>query len=79
MEEKESQARALLNGLLAQGAPCRLADLALKGDDLTALGLKGSRVGRTLNRLLEEVMEGRLPNRRDALLEAVKRFLPPEG
>ena len=77
--EDLSQARALLNGLLAQGAPCRLADLALKGDDLTALGLKGSRVGRTLNRLLEEVMEGRLPNRREALLAAVKRFLPPEG
>ncbi len=73
-----TQVRALLAELRSQGAPCRLADLNLKGDDLTALGLKGPQVGRILRWLLEQVMEERLPNRRKALLEAVKPFLSQE-
>ena len=57
-----------LDALLEQ-APCySLADLAVKGSDLSALGLRGPAVGRALNALLDAVIEGRADNRRDALL-----------
>ena len=57
--------------LLARGACYRLGQLAVTGTDLTALGLSGPRVGRTLDALLEAVIGGALPNDRAALLRAV--------
>ena len=49
--------------------PCfTLKDLAVKGDDLLALGLRGKAVGEALRMLLEAVMDGRVPNDREALL-----------
>ena len=42
----------------------------MNGDDLLALGLLGRRVGRTLEALLNRVMEDELPNEREALLDA---------
>ena len=64
----ESQARALL----AQ-APClTLADLAVDGRDLLALGYRGPALGRALRALLEEVLAGRLANEKGALLQWMK-------
>ena len=58
-----------LDALLAE-APCfTLKDLAVNGRDLTARGLKGEEVGRTLQALLEAVMDGRVENDKDALLK----------
>ena len=49
--------------------PCfSLKQLRINGSDLLALGLKGPAVGRTLNALLEEVMEGTTANLRGDLL-----------
>ena len=39
--------------------------------DLLALGLRGAEIGRALDFLLNEVVEGRLPNEQEALLAAV--------
>ncbi len=60
----------MLEDLLSAGACFSLRDLALRGSDLDALGLQGPAVGKTLRALLDEVMAGRLPNQREALLEA---------
>lgn len=50
-----------------------LRDLAVKGDDLLALGVApGKRVGELLQALLDGVIDGTLPNERDALLGRVK-------
>ena len=66
----ESQARALL----AQ-APClTLADLAVDGRDLLALGYRGPALGRALRALLEEVLAGRLANEKGALLQWMKGY-----
>ncbi len=53
-----------------------LADLQIKGDDLMALGLPaGKEIGVMLNALLEEVLDGNLPNEKETLLcEAKKRL-----
>ena len=55
--------------ILAQ-APClTLKDLAVNGRDAMVAGLSGPAIGRALNRLLDQVAEGILPNDRDILLE----------
>ena len=63
------QAADLARTILAQ-APClTLKDLAVNGRDAMAAGLSGPAIGRALNRLLDQVTEGTLPNDRDILLK----------
>lgn len=65
-----------LDALMAQNACFSLRQLAIGGRDLMAAGIpKGRMVGQTLAYLLEEVMEERLSNDRDALLAAAQSFL----
>ena len=45
-----------------------LSSLKISGADLLALGFKGKQIGDTLNKLLDEVIEERLPNEREALI-----------
>lgn len=65
----------LLELVLAEGACFSLRQLAAKGNDLTALGLRGPAVGRALEELLELVIDEKLPNERGMLLEYVKEKL----
>ena len=58
---------AALEHLIETDACVTVAQLAVNGRDLTALGIKGPAVGRTLERLLTEVIDG-APNDREALL-----------
>ena len=60
-----------LDAVLAEQACFSLKDLAVDGRDVMAAGLKGKAVGETLQALLEAVMDGRVPNERDALLAAL--------
>jgi len=53
---------------------CTLAQLAVTGNDLAALGLQGPAVGAMLEGLLERVMTGELPNQTQALLNAAKEM-----
>lgn len=55
---------------ILQEAEClSLRDLAVGGRELTALGFApGPELGATLNTLLEEVMDEKMPNERDSLL-----------
>ena len=59
---------ALIREIEAENACLRVADLAINGHDLMALGYTGRAIGETLNTLLEEVLEERLPNEGPALL-----------
>lgn len=65
----------LLDLVLESGACFSLRQLAVRGGDLTALGLRGPAVGRALNDLLELVIDEKLPNERGILLEYVKEML----
>ena len=51
-----------------EGVPFSLKQLAVKGDDLLALGLSGRAVGEALNTLLDQVVEGKMPNDKGLLL-----------
>ncbi len=53
----------------------RVTDLAINGDDLIAMGLKGRRIGQCLESLLLRVQEETLPNTREALLEQARKFI----
>ena len=60
---------ALLREMDAREGALTLKTLAVKGNDLMALGMApGRRVGETLNELLALVLSGELPNDREALL-----------
>jgi len=70
-EEIEARAAGLHSALenLIASQPCvTLKDLAVRGGDVTALGIRGKAVGECLNALLEQVMADRIPNDREALL-----------
>ena len=66
------QLRTLLDEIYAENACLSLKDLAVSGHDLMALGLTGKAIGRTLNYLLEQVMDETLPNDKETLLQAAQ-------
>lgn len=60
---------AVMDEIRAEDACLSLRTLAVGGDDLMALGIpKGKAVGQMLQILLDEVIEERLPNEKDALI-----------
>ena len=62
----------IVDEVLAAEQCFSLKHLAVGGRDLIEMGVpQGPEVGRILKLLLEQVIEGKLPNERDALLEAV--------
>lgn len=69
-EQLEQTARALLDA----GACLSLAQLEVDGRDATAAGLSGPAVGEALHRLLDGVLEGDFPNKRDVLLQQLNTF-----
>lgn len=61
-----------VEAIRAKRPPLALKDLAVKGDDLIAAGVRpGPDVGETLSRLLEEVLEDPARNTREYLLSRV--------
>lgn len=65
------QWEALIDAAAAEAACLSLKDLAVGGRDLIALGWPaGPELGRALDALLEDVVEGRLDNTREALIAA---------
>ena len=71
-KEQFPQIREILNQIQQENACFSLKDLSVNGHDLMALGITGRKVGETLNRLLEQVMDEKLPNEKNALMRAVK-------
>ncbi|MDR1565283.1 MAG: HD domain-containing protein [Oscillospiraceae bacterium] len=61
-----------LEEVIAEESCFSLKQLAVNGNDLIQLGLKGTEIGEALNQLLELVIEGAVENDRDVLLELVK-------
>lgn len=70
-----NELEACLDQVLAEGQAFTLKQLAVKGGDIIALGVPaGPSVGMILNQLLEAVMEERVPNDRDALIDLALRL-----
>ncbi len=67
----------VLEGLFAEEAPCfSVKSLAVNGRDILALGVKpGPAVGRVLDRLFNDVLDGLVPNERGPLLQKAAELL----
>ena len=70
--EAEKEILLRINEIIDNNECYSLATLAVSGSDLSAIGIKGKKIGETLNRLLNEVMEGTTANNKDDLLDKVK-------
>lgn len=68
-----AEAERIARGLLKKQACFSLRDLAVNGSDMLALGYRGADVGKVLDTLLAQVMDGVLPNEKAALLSAAKK------
>lgn len=62
---------AVIADILAQESCLSLRDLAVNGHDLMALGITGTDIGKTLNSLLDAVLEEKLPNEKSTLIEHI--------
>jgi len=63
--------RQILDEILAENACLRIQDLAINGHDLMALGYHGPAIGKTLQALLDQVLDEQVENTRDSLLAAL--------
>ena len=71
-----AQVEALVSRVLDEGLCFTTRQLCVSGDDLAALGVpRGPQIGLLLNRLLDEIIDGRLENDRQALLSQAARWL----
>ena len=68
------KAEQILQDILDADACFSLKQLAVNGDDLLALGLRGKAVGNALNALLEQVIDGKVPNEKAALLCEISKI-----
>ena len=71
--EQFSKIRALIEEIKAENACLSLKDLAVNGRDLMALGYEGRAIGETLGKLLSLVLDERLPNEKDVLLQFLRQ------
>lgn len=63
-----------LDTILSEEHCFSLRDLAINGNDLLSLGLRGPGVGEMLNTCLTAVLEEQIPNRREELIAFVRCF-----
>ena len=66
------EAESIIHTVLEKDACFSLKHLAVDGNDLLALGLRGKAIGQMLEELLTAVMDGEIPNEKAALLEEAK-------
>ncbi|MDO4517385.1 MAG: HD domain-containing protein [Bacillota bacterium] len=66
---------ALAREILAETPCLQLRDLAVNGHDLMALGLQGRAIGAALHFLLDQVLEGTVPNKKEALMQRLHEYL----
>lgn len=81
VNEKYDRLTAALESVAAENPCVTLKDMAVNGRDLMSEGIaKGKQLGETLQWLLDGVVDERLPNERQALLDAARaRMTSGEG
>lgn len=66
--------QATLDAMKEKNIPFTVRQLAVNGDDIKKLGFKGEEIGKALDALLTECIDGRLRNERAALINAAARL-----
>ena len=70
-DSRFSQIQLLLQEIEAENACLSIRDLAVSGHDLMDLGYRGPAIGQALQFLLEQVLDERVENEKEALLKAL--------
>ncbi len=65
----------LAREILAETPCLQVRDLAVNGHELMALGLRGREIGAALRFLLDQVLEGTLPNEKETLMQFLHKYL----
>lgn len=65
--------REVLTGALKSAKPYTVSGLALRGGDLSAIGIKGEAIGASLEKLLYAVIDGSVENEKSALIAYLSR------
>lgn len=68
VQQELDKAETILAAVLEKEQCFSIKHLAVNGRALMELGLRGAEIGQTLEELLEQVVEGALPNEKEALL-----------
>ena len=68
------QVEEVLDAILQEEACFALRDLAVNGNDLLALGLRGPAIGAALDKCLLAVIDESIPNERESLLHYVAKI-----
>lgn len=63
----------IIDEIIRTGEAFTIKDLKIKGGDLIALGYKGRQIGEILNNLLDNVIEEKVENQKDKLIEYVEK------
>lgn len=63
-----------IDNCLNENTALSLKDLAINGNDLMQIGLKGKQIGWTLNELLQDVLESPSDNTKEKLIEIAKNI-----
>lgn len=66
---------AMTKSVVASGAVFSMRDLAVNGNDLRKLGLRGKQIGNALEKLLAAVLDEKVANEKSALLDYLSRTL----
>ena len=64
---------SILEEILSESTCLSIKDLAVNGHDLLALGYTGPAIGQALQFLLDQVLDDRLPNEKEALVNALQK------
>ncbi len=64
---------SIIDDIIKSDECFKICDLAINGNDLIALGIpKGKKIGKILNQLLSDVIDGSLENNKKSLVDSVK-------
>jgi tRNA nucleotidyltransferase (CCA-adding enzyme) len=69
--DKIAAAARMLDEIERDNECVTVSSLAINGNDLIAVGLRGREIGNALNEALEAVIEGDVENSRDDLIEYI--------
>ena len=72
-QQELDEGEAIMEQLLKDDACFSLKQMVVNGHDIIRLGITGPQIGQTLNALLDEIVNGTLPNEREELLEAARK------
>lgn len=75
LDKADKHSLSYFDALISSKVCYRFSDLKIGGDDLLSLGVRGKKIGQTMEYLLNCVIEKQVANDREELLSLAKRYI----